>query len=155
MDRFRAVLVAILLTALWAAPGVALLQGDDMGVPLTRTGSGLLTVPVWIGGETYTFLLDTGSARTVVSEAVARSARVKTYPGVQMIGSTGAKQARQGWLDAIRVGQLTLTQHWVVVADLATVGRQSTAIDGILGNDVLSRGRMRLDLSEGKLWLMP
>ncbi len=72
-----------------------------------------------------------------------------------MIGSTGAREARQGWLEAMRVGQLTLTRHWVVIADLTTVDRHAATVDGILGTDVLSRGRMRLDLAEGKLWLMP
>ncbi len=79
MDRFQATLVAVVLTAVCAVPDTVSSQGDDMSVALTRTGSGLLTVPVSIGEETYTFLLDTGSTRTVVSESLARAAKLKTY----------------------------------------------------------------------------
>lgn len=130
-------------------------QSDDMPVPLSRTSSGLLTVPVRVGKETYTFLLDTGSATTVISERVARVAKLQTYGGVRMMGSAGSKDVRQGWLGQLRVGQLTLTNHWVVIADVATIDRQLDSIDGILGTDVLTKGRMRLDLADGKLWLLP
>ena len=131
------------------------MPADDMGVPLSRTRSGLITVPVTIGDETYTFLLDTGSTTTVVSERIARDAKLKTYAGVRMTGSTGVKDARQAWLPELRIGQLTISNHWIVIADLPRVDPPVGGVDGILGTDVLSKGKMRLDIAQGRLWLLP
>jgi predicted aspartyl protease len=128
---------------------------EQLAVALSRTRSGLLTVPVEVDGRALTFLLDTGSARTVLSTAVARAINLKTFPGAQLIGATGATDVDHGWVDELRVGPLRIERHLVVVLDLTRLARRDVFIDGILGADVLLRGRMRLDFAEGRLLLRP
>jgi predicted aspartyl protease len=126
---------------------------EHLAVALSRTRSGLLTVPVEVSGRAFTFLLDTGSARTVLSIEAARAISLKTFPGAQLIGATGATEVDHGWVDDLRVGPVRIARLLVVVLDLTRLARRDVVIDGILGADVLLRGRMRLDFAEGRLWL--
>jgi predicted aspartyl protease len=144
-------LMAVVFATLTAHAAESL--DGQLAVALSRTRSGLLTVPVEIGGRAFTFLLDTGSARTVLSTGAARAIDLKTFPGAQLIGATGATDVEHGWVDELRVGPVRIERHLVVVLDLTPLARRDVFIDGILGADVLLRGRMQLDFAEGRLWL--
>ena len=144
---------------LFAAVFLAGLTADASGpdepnaIRLGRTSSGLMTVPVTIRNREFTFLLDTGSARSVLSRAAADEIRLSVQPGARMIGTTGTKDVSQAWVDQLRVGRVTIDKHLVVVADLAVLNRYDIKVDGLLGADVLIRGEMRLDFERGELWL--
>jgi predicted aspartyl protease len=146
-------LIAVVLGTLTAHAAESF--DGQLAVALSRTRSGLLTVPVEVGGRAFTFLLDTGSARTVLSTAAARAINLKTFPGAKLIGATGATDVDHGWVDELRVGPVRLERHLVVVLDLTPLARRDVFIDGILGADVLLRGRMQLDFAEGRLFLRP
>ena len=144
-------LIAVVLGTL-TAPAAESFEGQ-IAVALSRTRSGLLTVPVEVGGRAFTFLLDTGSAGTVLSTETARAVNLKTFPGAQVIGATGTTEVEHGWVDELRVGPVRIERHLVVVLDLSPLARRLVFVDGILGADVLLRGRMRLDFADGRLWL--
>ena len=126
---------------------------DPSAIRLGRTASGLMTVPVTIRNREFTFLLDTGSARSVLSRAAADEIRLSVAPGARMIGTTGTKDVGQAWVDELRVGGVTVEKHLLVVADLALLRRFDIKVDGLLGADVLVRGQMRLDFKRGEFWL--
>ena len=89
----------------------------------------------------------------MLSTEAARAVNLKTFPGAQLIGATGSTDVEHGWVDELRVGPVRIERHLVVVLDLSPLARRSVLVDGILGADVLLRGRMRLDFAEGRLWL--
>lgn len=128
---------------------------DPSSIPLGRTPSGLLTVPVTVRGKPFVFLLDTGSARSVLGRATAQAVGLLVTPGARMVGTTGTKEVGQAVVDELRVGSVVVERHPVVVTDLETLSRHDIKVDGLLGADVLTRAEMRLDFERGRMWLTP
>lgn len=140
--------------AIAVATGHPFAQATTDELRLGRSDGGLFTVQVAIADHgPLTFLLDTGSQRTIVTPAVARMAGLTVYPGARLLTSAGARDAGQAWAPTLRIGHIALANHPLIVADVNGVGRGSRAVDGILGHDVLGRVDYRLDTRRGRLTL--
>jgi len=130
----------------------ATLEARARAVPLVPIGNGLWTLPVASchTARPWRFLIDTGSTRTLLASAAARSAGLAVRDGAGVITPAGRVAAGEATLDDLRLGDRILTRFPVLVVDLAALGHAG-AIDGILGMDALAHDRVLLDLAGGRL----
>lgn len=138
----------LLLVSMIVAGGAPAVATDtpDPTVRLDRLDSGLLVVPVGLGaGRTFSFVLDTGASRTIVSPRVATSLGLALTPGARMRTSAGDVTAAHAMVPDVVVAGFRLARWPVLVAPLDHLGDSERAIDGILGFDVLGQADFVLD----------
>jgi predicted aspartyl protease len=149
-------LVLTLLTAVRAI--VAADTRSAAPIPLVHHKDGRIELAVRINGEgPFRFRLDTGASRTVIS------ARLATRLGLPPAGqSRTITHTGQGFRALVRVDQLVLGTAWdQPVADVLGLVLQPEEIDrpgrvdGLLGQDVLSRWVYTIDYRAGRLLLSP
>lgn len=137
-------------------------QGKSLPVliPIEYSTSGHPIIPVEVNGETFWWMLDTGSACTVIYEerfpATKYVRRVSgtstiTYPllGLRI-------QGHRGVVDDLRVSGLLLPRQPIVIERLANYPeskRPVEPISGVLGTDLLRH--YRCVLADGYLRLEP
>lgn len=121
-------------------PAIETLQGQE-------DNSQRMTVDVAVEGNgPYRFLVDTGSQRTVVSTALARSLALVPGPNVTIVGMAGIDKVGTAKVDAIAVGKRAL--HGLTVPLLQD---QHIGADGILGTDSLQDQRVLLDFTKNSI----
>jgi predicted aspartyl protease len=130
-------------------------QQAHSNIPLTPADSvvrvsvrvhGRLLVPVSVnGGTECPFLFDTGANTTVVSGRLARKAGVRV--GSEELANTfaGKIALSAGRVDTLRIGNDSVAGLQVLVGDLAGVFNLDPEVDGILGEDILSRFNYLID----------
>ncbi|MGA7712511.1 MAG: aspartyl protease family protein [Rhizomicrobium sp.] len=115
-----------------------------------------LATAVFIDGKgSITLLLDTASSRTILYKRASIQAGLQPLPGerVTVYGLTGVLKA-----PAIRLQELRISDERVdglTVAALPNPSTEDTAVDGILGLDVLERYCVVLDRTQQRLRLFP
>lgn len=144
---------ASLVVALLALVAVAGSAEASRSIPLEPFTPGLWTVRVDVpGGPRWRFLVDTGSTHTVLSAEAARLAGLTVEPGGRLLTPAGVIEAGEVALPPFRLGGWPQPARRVLVAPLASVGRDPR-LDGILGMDALGGAPMVLDLAGGRLSL--
>lgn len=114
--------------------------------------NGRLLVPVVINREKgFRFLLDTGASTTVLSERLAKEAGVTSKHVKQVSTFAGKVSLSVGRVDSLRVGIHEIVGIDVLIADLGRLFNLHPEIEGILGEDFLSRFNYLLDRRCGKL----
>ena len=137
----RIVWMAIAAGGLWAEPA-----GAVTVVRLDARDNGRLVVSVGLNGKgAYRFLVDTGATTTVLSQKLAERLGVASRGTARVHTFAGEVPVPVARLDTVGIGS-----RWVVVVDVlcADLGRMfglEPAIEGILGQDVLSRFNYLLD----------
>jgi|GEM_PF-3218065 len=122
------------------------------GVRLMVRENGRLLVPVAVNGKKESrFLFDTGATTSVLSEKLAAKAGVTPKSMKRVSTFAGAVSLPVGQVDTVRIGDRSVIGIEVIVADLARLFNLDSDIDGILGQDVLSRFNYLLDRRKGKL----
>jgi hypothetical protein len=121
--------------------------GDESAsVPFPPRKDGAVIVPVTVDGTvTLNFLLDTGAAGSTVVETVAD--RLGLVPAARSLVTTPTSRE---WLPVVKVGRLTVGAASVDGLLATTVPHSAVEallghIDGILGQDFLSRFNYTLD----------
>jgi predicted aspartyl protease len=110
------------------------------GVSFVLDGRGSVIVPVTVGTfHDLRFLLDTGSTRTVVSEAVAQQLGLRPIARTEVITTAGASMAVVVALPAICLATHCADDALAIVTPKHALEFGSGQLDGILGSDVLSR----------------
>ena len=130
-------------------------------VPLTKLRTGHQAVAVTLNGVAATFVLDSGANATVINTASLPKFGIKPADQIGAGGGFGAGGLVQVGLYPIRtlrVGDrdVPLTRvHAIDLATFATAFKLSSAadIDGIIGQDVLSRFGGVIDVANGTLFL--
>lgn len=110
------------------------------------------------GSPPRRFMIDTGAEISLVSSACARELQlsVRPYAGsFRTIGSTGDERELRDFaaVDRLVLGELVVRSCRITVVDDEAV--TNAAIDGILGQDLLSRLTIALDMRERALHLVP
>ena len=137
----RIVWMAIAAGGVWAEPA-----GAVTVVRLDARDNGRLVVSVGLNGKgAYRFLVDTGATTTVLSQKLAERLGVASRGTARVHTFAGEVPVPVARLDTVGIGS-----RWVVVVDVlcADLGRMfglEPAIEGILGQDVLSRFNYLLD----------
>jgi len=114
--------------------------------------NGRLLVPIALNGkEGYTFLFDTGATTTVVNEPVATKAGLTGKGSASVLTFGGTVSVVVATLDRLLIGCRRIEGQEVLIGNLGRLFGLDGDIDGILGQDVLSRFNYVLDQQSRKL----
>jgi predicted aspartyl protease len=156
--RFYRFVVIVHLAA--AMPeGIALLSANDSRttscgsmIHIQVRDSGRLLVPVGLNGQKdRMFLLDTGATTTVVSEKLARKSGLNVRGAAPVHTFAGRMPMSVGVADKLAVGKDWIAGIEVLIGDLGRLFNLNPEIEGILGQDFLSRFNYLVDRRERKL----
>jgi predicted aspartyl protease len=128
----------------------------DVPLRLAKPGRPILLVNVLINSqETYPFILDTGASQTIVSPELAQRMGIGGTSADSIIGVGGAIQSAVGLLMSLSIGEATLSNVPVIVADIFSSLSQAvgTKFDGVLGFNFLSKFKIEIDYPNGRLRL--
>ncbi len=110
-----------------------------------------MTVPVYLNGRgPYSFVVDTGANRSVVSRELAATLNLPSAGEVEVHGIAGAEPAPMVGLRTFRVGETS-----TVGLVLPTLPRGKLGADGLLGVDVLRGRRVFLDFAANRFEIAP
>jgi hypothetical protein len=147
-------LVAVAL-AMAACSRAAVSAGTPYGEQrLLATKQGRPGVIALIGGKgPYTFIIDTGSSQTILSEALIASLGAEAKPGapVTVTTASGSVTSQVYRVRDVATAGVTLEDLDVVRSPVPAV----IGADGIFGSDFLSNFNIELDWIEGKFRLYP
>ena len=127
-----------LMTMIMAA---ALAGGNaPASVSFVLDGKGGVIVPVTVGPlRDLRFLLDTGSTRSVISEAVAQQLALRPAARTEVITTAGASMAVAVALPVTCLATQCVDDALAIVTPKRALEFGSRTLDGILGSDALSR----------------
>ena len=126
----------------------------DNRLALAPMAGGLWTVAVTLDQEKrlLTFVVNTGSARSVVSRAAAMRAGLPIVDGARLDTPAGTVDAGETVVPRLVMGRTTAIRQRLLVANAAGLGRV-VQVDGILGMDLLAARDVVLDFDRGLLTL--
>jgi hypothetical protein len=152
-----AAVVAILVTMLVAAPGVAAARGhiEEGSIPIRVVQGRFVIVPVAVNGTgPHPFLLDTGSGTSIVAPELARRLRLRGSGASVQETLTVARRT-----DLVRaslaVGGLEKQDLDVLASPLDAVRDLDAGLAGVLGQDVLRSASWGLDYRAKVLVVRP
>jgi len=148
----RLAAIAYLITTMPGAIAQETSRAYPSVIRITVRENGRLLVPVAVNGKKESrFLFDTGATTTVLSERLAAKAGVRPK-SVKRVGTfAGEVSLSVGQVTTLRVGNQSTGGIEVLVADLGRLFNLDLEIDGILGEDILSRFNYLLDRRHGNL----
>lgn len=118
---------------------------------LERIASERLTVPVNIGGRgPYSFIVDTGSERTVISRELADNLDLGSGPVAIVHSMSEVSRIPTVVIPALEVGRRTVAQ-----IHAPAIGRRTLGADGLLGVDSLRSQRVELDFTRRQMTVTP
>ncbi len=130
----------------------------EHAVQLTSTDSGHLIVPVTIGKTKTYFIVDTGSSSSVIDTdflaELPKEYKVLSKETVSGFSPGGQEnQMRQLTLKGVVISNYPVTQITAVEQPLASMlnGLYKQPITGIIGQDILARMNLSLDLTNTRL----
>ena len=117
-----------------------------------RDGETLALARVIIHGRAFPFLIDTGSSKTLVDEALARKLHLKTVgKPINVTGVGCSEPASKVRLSRWSIGGQSLPN---IVATRSVIAGADGKAFGLLGSDVLSHfGTISIDYAHGELTL--
>jgi predicted aspartyl protease len=130
-----------------------LLRADDQNsVPFRLHGRSLIVVKGSMGPlRNLTFLVDTGTSRTMVRQGVARKLGLTGQPA-KVWAFSQVVEVERALLPELRLGPLHVTDNHVLIADFTNVERSlGIRVDGIIGMDVLGNRCFRVDYKSRRL----
>lgn len=137
-------------------------QSDDLSLPLRLTSSGFLSGEVQLEGiaTPLNFIVDTGASISVISDEVAKDARISRFIGdekLTVIGSAGVTGDKQTYkLPKVSFGNHTRTDVMAVALDLGLINEASGFEQaGILGGNFLKNYRLTFDFRNSKVIFVP
>ncbi len=117
-----------------------------------KDGETLALAKVVIHGRAFPFLIDTGSSKTLVDDALAKKLHLKTVGHrIKVTGVGCSESARKVRLSRWSIGGQALPR---IVATSSVIAGANGKAFGLLGSDVLSRfGTISIDYAHGELTL--
>ena len=128
-------------------PEIRVTETLDLGVDRTQR----MTVPVSIAGRgPYSFIVDTGAERTVISRELAD--RLDLDPGrtALVYSMTEASRIETVVIPALEVGQRTISE-----IHAPALSRRDLGAEGMLGVDTLHSQRVELDFVRSEMTVTP
>jgi predicted aspartyl protease len=129
----------------------------DTGGPvsLNVTPGAPITVEARLNGTPLTLIVDTGADRTVISPAAVERAGFAGQAGrpIQVVGVTGTDTATLVTVPLLDVAGARIGPLPVIVYALPPTLRGETAVDGLLGRDVLDAFTLSVDSASGRATL--
>ena len=128
-------------------------------IPINKLPTGHEIVHVTLNGEMGLFVIDSGASVTVIHRGSAEKFSLKVSEAQKSGTGAGGKLAlSQAPVDVISLAGLELDLELVHVTDLSYVvdalaAAAATEIDGVVGQDVLTRFGGIIDVRGGRLFL--
>ena len=129
-------------------------------VKMSRTTTDHFEVDAQINGVTGRFIVDTGASNTCLAQELSeRFGLVSEAAEVKAAGAGATDmEARISKKNSIQIGDWKREKLPVVLFDLSHVNhaltsQESGAVDGIIGADVLNKGRAVIDYRKKMLYL--
>ena len=120
-------------------------------VPTGDDGAARMTVPVMVNGEgPFSFVIDTGADRTVISRELAERLALRKAGNVRLHAMGGS-----GRVDVVKVDHLQISPRVSRRLEAAALPRQYIGADGLLGLDSLKGQRIIMDFRAGTMTLEP
>lgn len=122
--------------------------GNEPEIIRTQTdGDKRMTVPVQIGGgQTFRFIIDTGSQSTVLSHDVAEQLALPPGRRARVVGIGGSEMAQTAIVGQLGLGRRSFSDLEVVLFESRHIGA-----DGIVGIDSLQRQRVLMDFAGNQI----
>ena len=130
-----------------AEPQVELIETLDLSVDRTQR----MTVPVSIGGQgPYSFIVDTGAERTVISRELADRLRLDPGRTATVFSMTEASRIETVVIPALEVGQRTISE-----IHAPALAQRHLGAEGMLGVDSLRSQRVEFDFVRQEMTVSP
>ena len=137
-----------------------LLQLDYLQFPLTLNSIGYFQLDVMISGEVLNFILDTGASKTVIHQGTAERLEVKLMDTFGTGGGVGTSEAKIYIADIqdFTIKDYAVKDLSIYSMDLGHVNealsqREESAVDGVIGFDLLDRQDAVIDFKSRTLFL--
>ena len=155
--RFNFPAQSLVLTNGSGLSGVSPVRPEDYtAVPIRVTALGRIEVSGSIGSRLYSFLLDTGSRRSVIDWKIKETNQIPVrYTGtLYFVLTAGLLQTSNGDLQNLKIGSLDVSKKYVGFARLTiSLLGFSHPFGGIIGGDLLWDHQAILDIGERTLYL--
>ena len=130
-----------------AEPEIEVTETIDLTIDRTQR----MTVPVSIAGRgPYSFIVDTGSERTVISRELADRLRLNPGRTATVFSMTEASQIETVVIPALEVGQRTIAE-----IHAPALARSHLGAEGMLGVDSLRSQRVEFDFVREEMTVTP
>jgi len=124
--------------------------GDEV-ISFREAWGWAVVVKVRVGASgAHDFLLDTGSASTLVEPALAEELGIEASARTRLVTPAGARMVGVGRA-SLRVGAATLPDVEVLIAELPAIRSDEPAVRGILGQSALDRLDYTIDHARRRL----
>jgi len=116
---------------------------------------GIPIVRVFVNGQgPFRFVLDTAASKTIIDRELAESLGLPEGPEAMALGAGGLMPVRLTHLEELRLGDLSLRDLEVGVADLSAFREVlDVPVEGVLGSDVLEGLVITIDYRRKRLSL--
>ncbi len=131
--------------------------GERLSLPVGFGRPNLLRVPVRVNGRpAEDMVLDSGASLSLLTESAAARLGVTIVPGAKAVAKglhEGDVPMRLGWVDSVRVGDLTLTDVPVGVLPDGTLTFETTSsgvfrLNGVLGVHLMKELDWRIEFAD-------
>lgn len=109
----------------------------------------LIQVPVKVNNKPALYLLDTGANRTVVSDDIPGLKTEKLEE--EVITLSGRTKVETGVLNRFVIGNQAILQKEVIRLDLRSIKKVCPEVEGIIGNDILSKFNYLIDYEKKQI----
>jgi hypothetical protein len=118
--------------------------------------NGIIEVPVIINGRgPFYFILDTATQTSVIDTRVAKGLRLEATDRLNLRTPTGEKTLIRAFVDNLSVGAFSEARFEVLEDRFAGAVIKDQAVDGILGQNFLSKYDVLLDYKQSAMSLWP
>jgi len=126
--------------------------GTAPSTPFESRRAGEVIVPATVGREgPYRFLLDTGSTHTAVTERLAAAVAARPVARTTMSAAGGTLECLVVALPAVAIGRMLVDGLTATVLPVASAGGLGPGVDGVLGQDFLSRFSYTIDYRAARI----
>lgn len=128
---------------------------------LQKNAAGMLVIDGLLDGKSGKFLLDTGASSSILDSSFIKGAKITEESGFSAVGVGGAQEAKIVRLETEvslgSSGEVTLPDEITYMSmDLsALTGAMGESLAGIIGEDLLTRAKVRIDFVAGTMTVTP
>jgi hypothetical protein len=126
-------------------------QSNDITKFRLRDGYLIIVQTMVNGAGPFTFLLDTGTTRTVIDPSLARQLRAPVIGEASLTTVLHVRQDKLVRLNEVQVGDAVVSDLGAMVDNLTRIKIEAPGIRGVLGEDFLSSFDLLIDYKERSL----